>query len=200
MIKYFCIQHGFRLSVNSTIVTNSPLGFRFCGCYLRFPLLCPCISSDSKSHPLFRMPSTFARSIHLQWHSPPLATPHLTAGLSQPSPNPSLHPRLSPLQFSPLKHRLTGIQEIFVISLGSFKLFSTSNWNCHPSKIPLAQLSKQRSSPSSMVRDQNSHALETPHPSTSLHVFIHRLPPTRKCSSTWSLYRNHTCSSSSTEI
>ena len=114
--------------------------------------------------------------------------------------NPSLHPRLSPLQFSPLKHHLTGIQEIFVISLASFKLFSTSNWNCHPSKIPLVQLSKQRSSPSSMVRDQNSHAPKTPHPSTSLHIFIHRLPPTRQCSSTCSLYRNHTCSSSSTEI
>lgn len=111
-----------------------------------------------------------------------------------------LTPRLSPLQFIPPKYHLTGLQEISFISLAFFKAFSASNWNCHPYKIPPVQLSKHCSSFSCTVRGRNSHAPETSHPSASLRIFIHKLLPTRKCSSTCSLYQNRTCSSSSTQI
>lgn len=100
-------------------------------------------------------------------------------------------PRLSPLQFIPLKYRLTGLQEISFISLAFFKAFSASNWNCHPSKIP--QSSFPSIAPlSPACRGQNPHA--------SLHTFTHRLLPARECSSTCSFYQNHACPSSSTQM
>lgn len=136
MMKYFCIQHGFRASfVNSTIVTNSPLGFRLCGCYLRLLFYEP-VSHQTASPTLSGMPSTFGCSIHLQrrfllWrplisqldcHSPLLM--HLSL-LTSPHCN-SSH----------LNIALTGLQEISSFH-SPFKAFSASNWNCHPSKIPL---------------------------------------------------------------
>lgn len=161
MMKYFCIQHGFRLLSTAPSLQTVPWASDSVAVTLD-SLLWARISSDSKSHDFFRMPSTFVRSIHLQRRFLLWRPPHLTVGLPQFLMHPLYPSPLPLLQFIPLKYRLTGLQEFLSFHSPSSKL-SALKLELSSSKIP--QSSFPSIAPLSGVqRPESSCLLSTPLP------------------------------------